>query len=190
MSILADTEIWQRVIQYGMISPFVEKQQGQGVISYGLSSYGYDARIANKFRIFYNKSGKVIDPKEKLVHPNMDYCLHEIEADHCIIPPNSYVLGHTVETFKLPRDILALCVGKSTYARWGIIVNVTPLEPGWRGVVTLEISNATPCPVKIYANEGICQFLFFKGETPCGTCYADRAGKYQDQSGITLGIVK
>lgn len=194
MGILNDKEIRKRSLS-GMIDPFVEKQTADGVISYGLSSYGYDARLANKFKIFHNINSTIIDPKAK-----DQECFVEQESDHCVIPPNSYVLGHTVEKFKIPRDILVVCLGKSTYARWGIIINVTPLEPEWEGTVTLEISNATPCPVKVYANEGICQLLFLqaaygggfgyeKSLAICETSYADRKGKYQNQEGITLGKI-
>lgn len=183
MGILPDKTIRELAID-GMIEPFSEKLSQKGVISHGLSSFGYDARIGNKFKIFSNIKSTVIDPKI----PTSE-CFVEHEGDDCIIPPNSYVLAHTVEKFKIPRDILVVCLGKSTYARWGIIVNVTPLEPEWEGTVTLEISNSTPCPVKIYANEGICQLLFFRGESACEISYADRGGKYQGQAGITLGMI-
>ena len=197
MSMLNDEAIrWRSTkVEKPMIEPFVEKQTSKGVISYGLSSYGYDARVGNKFKIFSNINSTVVDPKA----PD-EKCFIEIEADSCVIPPNSYVLAHTVEKFCIPRDVLAICLGKSTYARWGIIVNVTPLEPEWEGTVTLEISNSTPCPVKIYANEGICQLIFLQAawghpihhahaHMVCETSYADRNGKYQGQEGITLGKV-
>lgn len=178
--ILNDRSIRLLAQRERMIDPFVEKLNESDVISYGLSSYGYDARVAPKFKIFTNVNNSLIDPKS----------FHEEnfvikEADHCIIPPNGFVLASTIEYFKIPKNVFVLCVGKSTYARCGIIVNVTPLEPGWEGNVTLELSNTTPNPAKIYANEGICQFMFFKGQ-PCETSYADRAGKYQGQTGITL----
>lgn len=197
MTVLPDWAIRHRSTKMAnpMIDPFVENQKSEGIISYGLSSYGYDARLGNRFRIFHNINSTLIDPKE----PD-DRCFADIEADFCVIPPNSYVLAHTVEKFCIPRDVLAICLGKSTYARWGIIVNVTPLEPEWEGTVTLEISNSTPCPVKIYANEGICQLIFLQADSGqgvshahlhmvCETSYADRQGKYQGQTGITLGKV-
>ncbi len=164
-----------------MISPFEEGQTSRGIISYGLSSYGYDARVANEFKVFTNMNSTVIDPKQ--------FCSSSFvkqEKDVCIIPPNSFALARTVEYFKIPKDILVICLGKSTYARCGIIVNVTPLEPEWEGHVTLEFSNTTPLPAKIYANEGACQFLFFRGESVCDVSYADRDGKYQGQTGVTL----
>lgn len=151
------------------------------VISYGLSSFGYDVRLANIFKIFTNVSNALIDPK------NLDNRAHvDHEGDDCIIPPNSYVLGHTVETFNIPENVTAICVGKSTYARAGVIINVTPIEAGFRGQVVIEIANATTLPVKVYANEGIAQLLFFESQDRCETSYADRCGKYQDQKGITL----
>lgn len=164
-----------------MIAPFVERQQRDGVISYGLSSYGYDARVSNHFRIFTNVDNAIVDPKN-FAHNSFV----ERETDMCIIPPNSFALAHTVEYFRIPTDVLVICVGKSTYARCGIIVNVTPLEPGWEGHVTLEFSNTTPLPARLYANEGACQFLFLQGAGPCETSYADRRGKYMFQRGVTL----
>lgn len=171
-----------------MIYPFVEKQNGNGVISYGVSSYGYDARVGNKFKIFTNLKSIIVNPKK--IDTDV---FSEHEGDVCIIPPNSYALANTIERFIIPRDVMAICLGKSTYARSGIIVNVTPLEPEWRGEVTIEISNASSSPVMIFANEGICQFIFLKadnGTMPsndiCDISYADRAGKYQNQRGITL----
>ncbi|MGH1398909.1 MAG: dCTP deaminase [Alphaproteobacteria bacterium] len=179
--ILADSQIRDLAQSEGMIEPFVEKQTRDGVISYGLSSYGYDARCAPDFKIFTNVDTAMVDPKE---FSEANFVTRE--QDVCIIPPNSFVLTHTVEYFKIPKDVLVICLGKSTYARCGLIVNVTPLEPGWEGHVTLEISNTTPNPAKVYANEGIAQFLFFKGSAPCEVSYADRAGKYMGQRGTTL----
>jgi len=164
-----------------MIEPFVEKQTRENVISYGLSSYGYDARVGREFKIFTNVDSAIVDPKAFSPRSFVDR-----ETDICIVPPNSFALSTTVEYFRIPRDILVICLGKSTYARCGIIVNVTPLEPEWEGHVTIEISNTTPLPARIYAGEGICQFLFFKGDRPCETSYADRAGKYMRQRGVTL----
>jgi deoxycytidine triphosphate deaminase len=164
-----------------MIEPFVEHQVRQGVISYGLSSYGYDIRVANEFKIFTNVFSVTVDPKQFDPKSMIDF-----EGEVCIIPPNSFALARTVEYFRIPRDTLTICVGKSTYARCGIIVNVTPFEPEWEGYVTLEISNTTPLPAKIYANEGIAQVLFFQGDEVCETSYADRKGKYQKQQGILL----
>src|SRR5690606_22751515 len=160
----------------GMIEPFGEHQQSEGVISYGLSSYGYDARVADEFKIFTNVDNAVVDPKNF-----SDNSFVDRKTDVCVIPPNSFVLARTVEYFRIPRDVLVICLGKSTYARCGIIVNVMPLEPEWEGHVTLEFSNTTPLPAKIYANEGACQFLFLKGNEPCQTSYAERAGKYMGQ---------
>ena len=181
MSILSDITITQLAQKHGMIKPFVKKQVRKGVISYGVSSYGYDIRVANEFKIFTNINSTVVDPKA--FDPKSFVTL---KADHCIIPPNSFALAKTVEYFKIPRDVLTVCVGKSTYARCGIIINVTPFEPEWEGYVTLEISNTTPLPAKIYANEGIAQVLFFRGDRPCGTSYADKKGKYQNQKGLVL----
>jgi len=168
--------------EHKMIDPFSEKQVNNGVISYGLSSYGYDLRVADEFKIFTNVNGApVVDPKnfteESFVTKHGDFA---------IIPPNSFALARSVEYFKIPRDVLTICVGKSTYARCGLIVNVTPFEPEWEGFVTLEISNTTPLPAKIYANEGLCQIIFFQGDEPCETSYKDRKGKYQAQKGIVL----
>ena len=165
----------------GMIEPFVDAQKREGVISYGLSSYGYDARVGTDFKIFTNVNSSVVDPK------NFDQqSFVDRNTEVCIIPPNSFALARTVEYFRIPRDVLVICVGKSTYARCGIIVNVTPLEPEWEGHVTLEFSNTTPLPAKIYANEGACQFLFLQGNEPCEVSYRDKAGKYQGQRGVTL----
>ncbi|APR52306.1 dCTP deaminase [Sphingomonas koreensis] len=181
MSILSDRWIREQATQHGMIEPFVEAQRREGCISYGLSSYGYDARVADEFKIFTNIDSAVVDPKDFSSNSFVDR-----QTDVCIIPPNSFALARTVEYFRVPRDVLVICLGKSTYARCGIIVNVTPLEPEWEGHVTLEFSNTTPLPAKIYANEGACQFLFLKGNEPCETSYADRAGKYMGQRGVTL----
>lgn len=181
MSILSDRWIREQAQNHNMIEPFEEAQRREGCISYGLSSYGYDARCAPEFKIFTNVDSAVVDPKE--FSPKS---FVERTGDVCIIPPNSFALARTVEYFRVPEDVLVICLGKSTYARCGIIVNVTPLEPGWEGHVTLEFSNTTPLPAKIYANEGVCQFLFFKGNEPCEVSYKDRAGKYQGQTGITL----
>ncbi|KAF0099419.1 MAG: dCTP deaminase [Rhodospirillaceae bacterium] len=164
-----------------MIEPFVDAQKREGVISYGLSSYGYDARVGTDFKIFTNVNSSVVDPKKFDQQSFVDR-----NTEVCIIPPNSFALARTVEYFRIPRDVLVICVGKSTYARCGIIVNVTPLEPEWEGHVTLEFSNTTPLPAKIYANEGACQFLFLQGNEPCEVSYRDKAGKYQGQRGVTL----
>ncbi len=164
-----------------MIEPFVEAQRRDGAISYGLSSYGYDARVADEFRVFTNVDSAIVDPKN--FSPDSFVTR---EGPVCIIPPNSFALAHTIEYFRVPRDILVICLGKSTYARCGIIVNVTPLEPEWEGQVTIEISNTTPLPARIYAFEGICQFLFLRGNEPCETSYADRSGKYMRQRGVSL----
>src|SRR6201747_2780062 len=181
MAIQPDHWIRERAQKDKMIEPFVENLTREGVISYGLSSYGYDARVANAFKIFTNVDSAVVDPKNFAANSFVDRT-----TDICIIPPNSFALASTVEYFRIPRDVLVICVGKSTYARCGIIVNVTPLEPEWEGHVTLEFSNTTPLPAKIYANEGACQFLFLQGNEPCETSYADRAGKYMGQRGVTL----
>ena len=181
MTIQSDRWIREQALQHGMIEPFVEAQKRDGCISYGLSSYGYDARVAPEFKIFTNVHSTVVDPK------NFDpQSFVDMQTECCIIPPNSFALARTVEYFRVPEDVLVICLGKSTYARCGIIVNVTPLEPGWEGHVTLEFSNTTPLPAKIYANEGACQFLFLQGNEPCETSYADRAGKYMGQRGVTL----
>lgn len=181
MTILSDKEIRNLCQSYDMITPFVDGQKRENIISYGLSSYGYDARVASEFKIFTNVDSATVDPKDfsqkSLVHR---------ETDVCIIPPNSFALARTVEYFRIPRDVLVICLGKSTYARCGIIVNVTPLEPEWEGHVTLEFSNTTPLPAKIYANEGACQFIFLKADQSCDTSYRDRSGKYQGQVGVTL----
>jgi len=165
----------------GMITPFCEGLVGEGVVSYGLSSYGYDIRVSDEFKIFTNINAQVVDPKDFDENNVVDY-----KGDVCIVPPNSFALARTIEYFKMPPNVLAICLGKSTYARCGIIVNVTPFEPGFEGHITIEISNTTPLPAKIYANEGIAQVLFFEGDEPCETTYATRRGKYQNQKGITL----
>lgn len=166
------------------IEPFAPLQHRPGVISYGLTSYGYDVRVDRHFKVFTNVWGSTVDPKAFDPKSFVD-----VVADTCIIPPNSFALAETVEYMEIPRDVLGVCVGKSTYARCGIIVNVTPLEPEWRGRVTIEISNTTPLPAKIYAGEGIAQMLFFRGVGVCKTSYADKKGKYQDQAGLTLPFV-
>jgi dCTP deaminase len=180
--ILPDHQIQSLVEQHDMIEPFVAEQQREDVISYGLSSFGYDMRIAGEFRVFTpNIYNSVVDPKRIDERAMVEY---EVD-DHILIPPNSYVLGRSVEYFRMPPDVLGIVLGKSTYARSGIIVNVTPLEPGWEGHVTIEIGNATPLPAKVYAHEGIAQVIFLKGDTPA-VSYADKGGKYQHQRGITL----
>lgn len=181
MSIKPDSWIRHMARQHGMIEPFAEEQVAEGIISYGVSSYGYDLRIAEEFKIFTNVRATVVDPKSFDEHSMVvDY-----HGTECIIPPNSFALARSLEYLRIPRNVLVVCVGKSTYARCGIITNVTPLEPEWEGHVTLEISNTTPLPAKIYANEGIAQLLFFEGDPVCTTSYADRGGKYQAQTGIT-----
>ena len=185
MSIRPDTWITKMAKECRMIAPFVEDQvravDGQSVVSYGTSSFGYDIRVSTEFRIFTNVHGSVVDPKN--LDPNG---LVEVTGDVCLIPPNSFALALSVEWFRIPRNVLTICVGKSTYARCGIIVNVTPFEPGWEGKAVLEISNTTPLPAKVYANEGLAQVLFFESDTPCKTSYADRNGKYQNQNDITF----
>lgn len=181
MAVKSDKWIRKMATEHAMIEPFSEKQVRDGVISYGLSSYGYDVRIANEFKIFTNINHMVVDPKDFDPRSFVDF-----EGDQCIIPPNSFALARTVERFKVPRDVIVVCLGKSTYARCGIIVNVTPLEPEWEGIVTLEVSNTTPLPARIYAGEGIAQMLFFQSDEPCEVSYADKKGKYQSQKGLTL----
>ena len=181
MSIKPDRWIREMCRKHAMIEPFEEKQVRAGVISYGVSSYGYDIRIADEFKIFSNVSSSIVDPKK------FDSTfLVDVHADVCIIPPNSFALARTVEYFRIPRSTLVVCLGKSTYARCGIIVNVTPLEPEWEGHVTLEFSNTTTLPAKIYANEGVAQMIFLESDEVCETSYADRGGKYQGQRGVTL----
>ena len=179
MALLPDFRIRELAEKKGMIEPFVDKQINKGVISYGLSSYGYDIRVADEFKIFTNVNSAIVDPKQFDKRSMVDF-----KGKICVIPPNSFVLAKTVEYFRIPRQVLTICVGKSTYARCGIIVNVTPFEPEWEGYVTLEISNTTPLPARIYANEGIAQVLFFESDDPCEVSYADRKGKYQNQDGI------
>ena len=180
-SIKSDRWIKKMALEHGMIEPFEDRQVREGVISYGLSSYGYDIRVADEFKVFTNINSTVVDPKN---FDNRSFV--DVKADICIIPPNSFALAKTVEYFRIPRDVLTVCVGKSTYARCGLIVNVTPFEPEWEGFVTLEISNTTPLPAKIYANEGIAQVIFFEADEACAVSYADRQGKYQAQQGIVL----
>ena len=183
--IKSDRWIRQMALEHGMIEPFEDRQVREGVVSYGLSSYGYDIRVGDEFKIFTNINNTVIDPK------NFDpRSFVDVKSDVCIVPPNSFALAHTIEYFRIPRDILTICLGKSTYARCGIIVNVTPFEPEWEGTVTLEISNTTPLPAKIYANEGLAQVLFFQGDEPCEVSYADKKGKYLKQRGVTLPASK
>jgi len=181
MSIKSDKWIKRMAIDQRMIEPFVDNQVRSGAISYGVSSYGYDVRVGDEFKVFTNVYNTVVDPKQFDPRSFVD-----IKADVCIIPPNSFALASTIEYFRIPRDILTVCLGKSTYARCGIIVNVTPFEPEWEGHVTIEISNTTPLPAKIYANEGIAQVLFFQGDEPCQVSYKDKKGKYQAQRGVTL----
>src|SRR3954453_10819745 len=180
MGVLADWQIKERV----KIEPFAEGQSRPGVLSYGVTSYGYDLRLGRKFKVFTNALCAVVDPKAFDPRPFID-----IEADTCLIPPNSFALAETVEYLEIPRDVIGVCLGKSTYARIGIIVNVTPLEPEWKGKVTIEISNTTPLPARVYANEGIAQILFVRGEAVCRVSYADKSGKYQDQKVLTLPFV-
>ena len=180
MGIKSDKWIREKSLK-GMIEPFESAQVRKGVISYGLSSYGYDIRVADEFKVFTNINTTVIDPK------NFDSnSFVTIKGASCIIPPNSFALARTVEYFRIPENVITVCLGKSTYARCGIIINVTPFEPGWEGNVTLEISNTTPLPAKVYANEGIAQVLFFEGDEPCETSYRAKAGKYMSQTGVTL----
>ena len=181
MTIQADRWITHMALEHRMIEPFEGRQVRQGVISYGVSSYGYDMRVAREFRIFTNVLNSIVDPKA--FDPKS---FVEFEGDVCIVPPNSFALARSVEYFRIPRDVVTITVGKSTYARCGIITNVTPFEPEWEGFVTLEISNTTPLPAKIYANEGIAQVLFFKGSEPPEVSYRDKQGKYQGQVGVTL----
>jgi dCTP deaminase len=181
MGLKPDHWIRKMALEQGMIEPFVEKQVREGVISYGVSSYGYDMRVADEFKIFTNVYSAIVDPKHFSPDSFVDF-----KGDVCIIPPNSFALARSMEYFRIPRQVLTVCVGKSTYARCGLIVNVTPFEPEWEGFVTLEISNTTPLPAKVYANEGLAQVLFFEGDEPCEISYADKKGKYQKQVGVTL----
>ncbi len=181
MSVLSDRWIKKMAQEHNMIAPFVPEQKREGVISYGLSSFGYDARVSSEFKIFTDVDSVIVDPKN---FNNNSFVSRNLKE--CIIPPNSFVLASTIEYFKIPKDILVICLGKSTYARCGIIVNVTPLEPGWEGHVTLEFSNTTPLPAKIYANEGAAQFIFLKGSEEPSITYEKRNGKYMKQTGVTL----
>jgi dCTP deaminase len=181
MSVKSDRWIRRMAVEHRMIEPFCEKQVRDGVVSYGLSSYGYDVRIADEFKIFTNINSTIVDPKSFDPRSFVDF-----KGEVCIIPPNSFALARTVEYFRIPRSVITVCVGKSTYARCGIIVNVTPFEPEWEGIVTLEVSNTTPLPAKIYAHEGIAQVLFFESDEVCETSYADKNGKYQRQQALTL----
>lgn len=183
MGIKADRWITQKCLDKSrpMIEPFEPAQVRKGVISYGVSSYGYDIRVADEFKIFTNINNCIVDPK------NFDAgSFVTVKGDSCIVPPNSFALARTVEYFRIPDNVITICLGKSTYARCGIIINVTPFEPGWEGHVTLEISNTTPLPAKVYANEGIAQVLFFEGDEPCETSYSQKKGKYMGQTGVTL----
>lgn len=181
MGLKPDHWIRKMAVEQRMIEPFIDKQVRQGVISYGVSSYGYDIRVADEFMIFTNVHSAIVDPK------NFDpKSMFEFKGDVCIIPPNSFALARTIEYFRIPRNVLTVCLGKSTYARCGLIVNVTPFEPEWEGYVTLEISNTTPLPAKIYANEGLAQVLFFEADEECDVSYADKKGKYQKQQSIVL----
>jgi dCTP deaminase len=180
MGLKPDHWIRKMSLEQGMIEPFVEKQVRDGVISYGVSSYGYDMRVADEFKIFTNVYSAIVDPKNFSPQSFVDF-----KGDVCIIPPNSFALARSVEYFRIPRSVLTICLGKSTYARTGLIVNVTPFEPEWQGFVTLEISNTTPLPAKVYANEGISQVLLFEADEECEISYADKKGKYQGQTGVT-----
>jgi dCTP deaminase len=183
--VMSDKWIRKMAKDYGMIEPFEENLVRKGVISYGLSSYGYDLRIADEFKIFTNVASTIVDPK------NFDErSFVSVKGDYCIIPPNSFALGRSIEYFRIPRDVIGICLGKSTYARCGIIVNVTPLEPCWEGYLTVEISNTTPLPAKIYAGEGIAQIIFIKGNEECEISYKDRKGKYMYQQGIVIPKVE
>jgi dCTP deaminase len=181
MGVRSDAWIRRMALEKKMIEPFVDNQVREGVISYGLSSYGYDIRVTDEFKIFTNVRSAIVDPKHFTPESFIDF-----KGDICIIPPNSFVLARTVEYFRIPRDVITICLGKSTYARCGLIVNVTPFEPEWEGYVTLEISNTTPLPARIYANEGIAQVIFLQADEVCEVSYADRKGKYQAQQDIVL----
>ena len=181
MAIKPDRWIKKMALEEKMIEPFVETQVRENVISYGVSSYGYDVRIADEYKIFTNINSTIVDPKQFDPKSFVDF-----KGEVCIVPPNSFALGRTIEYFRIPRKTMTICVGKSTYARCGIITNVTPLEPGWEGYITLEVSNTTPLPAKIYSGEGIAQILFFESDEECLTSYAERKGKYQGQTGVTL----
>jgi dCTP deaminase len=181
MGLKPDHWIRKMAQEQGMIEPFADSQVREGVVSYGVSSYGYDIRVADEFKIFTNVFSAIVDPKNFDPRSMVDF-----KGDICVIPPNSFALARTVEYFRIPRSVLTICVGKSTYARCGIIVNVTPFEPEWEGFVTLEISNTTPLPARIYANEGIAQVVFFEADEVCDVSYADKKGKYQKQQSIVL----
>ena len=181
MSIKSDKWIREMSLKEKMISPFIDNQIREGTISYGLSSYGYDIRVSDEYKVFTNVNNSIVDPKNFDEKSFIDY-----KGDVCIVPPNSFALARSIEYFKIPRNVLTICLGKSTYARCGVIVNVTPFEPEWEGHVTLEISNTTPLPAKIYSNEGLCQVLFFESDEVCEKSYKDKKGKYQSQIGITL----
>jgi len=181
MGLKPDHWIRKMAQEHDMIEPFIEGLVGEGVISYGLSSYGYDLRVADEFKIFTNVHSAIVDPKNFDQKSFVDF-----KGDVCIIPPNSFALARSVEHFRIPHNVLCVCLGKSSYARCGLVVNVTPFEPSWSGYVTLEISNTTPLPAKVYANEGLAQVLFFEGDDNCEVTYADRKGKYQEQTGVTL----
>jgi dCTP deaminase len=180
MGLKPDHWIRKMALEHKMIEPFVENQVREGVISYGVSSYGYDMRVADEFKVFTNVYGATVDPKNFAPNAFVDF-----KGPLCVIPPNSFALARSMEYFRIPRSVLTVCLGKSTYARCGLIVNVTPFEPQWEGYVTLEISNTTPLPAKIYANEGIAQVLFFEADEECEVSYADKKGKYQGQTGVT-----
>jgi len=181
MPVKNDRWIRKMATEHEMIRPFEEKQVREGVISYGLSSYGYDLRVADEFKIFTNVNSTIVDPKQFDARSFVEF-----EGPTCIVPPNSFALARSVEYFKIPRNVLTICLGKSTYARCGIIVNVTPLEPEWEGFVTLEISNTTPLPARVYSHEGLCQIIFLESDEMCETSYKDKKGKYQAQQGIVL----
>ncbi|MFW5942296.1 MAG: dCTP deaminase [bacterium] len=181
MGVKPDSWIRQMARDHQMIEPFVNEQVRDGVISYGLSSYGYDVRVTDEFKIFTNVHSAIVDPKHFNPHSFIDY-----KGDICVIPPNSFVLARTIEYFRIPRNVITICLGKSTYARCGLIVNVTPFEPEWEGYVTMEISNTTPLPARVYANEGIAQVVFLEADEECEISYADRKGKYQAQRDIAL----
>ncbi len=181
MPVKNDRWIRKMATEHDMIRPFEEKQVREGVISYGLSSYGYDLRVADEFKIFTNVNSTIVDPKQFDARSFVEF-----RGPTCIVPPNSFALARSVEYFKIPRNVLTICLGKSTYARCGIIVNVTPLEPEWEGFVTLEISNTTPLPARVYSNEGLCQIIFLESDEMCETSYKDKKGKYQAQQGIVL----
>ena len=185
MAIKSDKWIRKMSLDYEMISPFEDKQVSKSKISYGLSSYGYDIRVTDEYKIFTNVNNSIIDPKKFDENSFVNF-----KGDVCIVPANSFALATSIEYFKIPRNVLTICLGKSTYARCGIIVNVTPFEPEWEGHVTLEISNTTPLPAKIYSNEGLCQVLFFESDEECEVSYKDKKGKYQKQTGITLPKIK